>query len=410
MASKRPVTRALSSMPKAAKPRAGAAKKKPAPASAVADDGAGPLFHRIAAILDQARSHTVRTINHVMVFAYWHIGQEITNGVQEGSARAAYGQQVLVSLSARLRQRYDRGFSLANLRLFRQFYQCYADRRPIPYAPSSELVDPSIRYSSRSELPHGQTPQGFKPGLSWTHYRALMRVDDVHERQFYEIEADREGWSVETLERQIHTHLFLRLKKSRNKAGILALAAKGQHIERPDDLIKHPLILDFLGLEDRSGWHESDLESAIIQHLQHFLLELGKGFAFVKRQYRVDTETSHFYVDLVFYNYLLKCFLLIDLKLGKLTHQDVGQMDMYVRMFDALKKAPDDNPTIGLILCAERDAVVAKYSVLNESRQLFASRYRLYLPSEEVLRRELLREQRLIADAQARQSGTPRDV
>jgi predicted nuclease of restriction endonuclease-like (RecB) superfamily len=375
-----------------------------------ADDLSGHLFGRIAAILDQARTHTVRSINHVMVFAYWHIGEEITQQIQEGSVRAAYGQQVLASLSLKLQQRYGRGYSLANLRLFRQFYQCYADRRPIPYSPRSESADPAIRDAARSELTQAIDRQGFKPGLSWTHYRVLMRVDDAHERLFYEVEADREGWSVETLERQIHTHLFLRLKKSRNKAGVLALAADGQQIERPDDLIKHPLILDFLGLDDRSGWHEDDLESAITQHLQHFLLELGKGFAFVKRQYRVDTEHSHFYVDLVFYNYLLKCFLLIDLKLGKLTHQDVGQMDMYVRMFDALKKAPDDNPTIGLILCAQRDAVVAKYSVLNESRQLFASRYMLYLPSEEELRRELRREQRLIAETQIEPSGTPRDV
>ena len=375
-----------------------------------ADDLSGHLFGRIATILDEARTHTVRTVNHVMVFAYWHIGQEITQQVQEGSARAAYGQQVMMELSAKLRQRYGRGFSVTNLFLFRQFYQRFHDRLPIRYMDSSELVDPAIFYTGSGELTQNIDGKGFLSSLTWSHYRALMRVDDVHERQFYEVEAEREGWNVETLERQIHTHLFLRLKKSRNKAGVLALATKGQHIERPEDLIKQPLILDFLGLEDRSGWHESALESAIIQHLQHFLLELGKGFAFVKRQYRVDTEHSHFYVDLVFYNYLLKCFLLIDLKLGKLTHQDVGQMDMYVRMFDALKKSPDDNPTIGLILCAERDAVVAKYSMLNESRQLFASRYMLYLPSEEDLRRELLREQRLIAETQIEPSGTPRDV
>lgn len=392
------------------RPKLVATKKTTGQPQSSPDDLSGQLFGRIATILDQARSHTARTVNHVMVFAYWHIGQEITQQIQEGSARAAYGQQVMTALSAKLRQRYGRGFSLANLRLFRQFYQCYADRRPIRYSPSRELAGPEIRYLPSSELTQGTVPQGFHPGLTWTHYRALMRVDDVHERQFYEVEADRAGWNVETLERQIHTNLFLRLQKSRNKAGVLALAAKGQHIERPEDLIKHPLVLDFLGLEDRSGWHESDLESAIIQHLQHFLLELGKGFAFVKRQYRVDSENSQFFVDLVFYNYLLKCFLLIDLKMGKLTHQDVGQMDMYVRMFDAVKKSDDDNPTIGLILCAERDAVVAKYSVLNESRQLFASRYMLYLPSEEDLRRELERERRLIDTQKADQAKGPNHV
>jgi len=374
-----------------------AAATRPAPASALTDDGASLLFNRIAAILDQARSHTARTIDHAMVFTYWHIGQEITHQVQEGSARAAYGRQVLESLSSKLRQRYGRGFSVANLWLFRQFYQAYPNRRPILYMPRRELASPSIRDTTCSEL----APVGFLSGLGWSHYRLLMRVSDASERQFYEIEADREHWTVSVLERQIHTQLFARLRKSRNKAGMLALATKGQDVVRPEDLMKHPYVLDFLGLEGRSDWHENDLETAIIQHVQQFLLELGKGFAFVKRQYRVDTESSQFFVDLVFYNYLLKCFMLIDLKIGALTHQDVGQMDMYVRLFDDLKRAKDDNPTIGLILCAERDAVVARYSVLHDSQQLFASRYMLYLPSVEEIQRELEQEQHLIAAHQA---------
>jgi predicted nuclease of restriction endonuclease-like (RecB) superfamily len=209
--------------------------------------------------------------------------------------------------------------------------------------------------------------KGFSPNLSWSHYRSLSMVEHRAERSFYEIEAERCHWSQPALERQIHSNLFARLLKSRDKAGMLKLASAGQTVERPMDVIKHPYVLDFLDLPDAPRLHESALEAAIIEKLQPFLLELGKGFAFVARQHRVSTESQHFYVDLVFYNYLLKCFLLIDLKMGRLTHQDVGQMDMYVRMFDDLRRGDGDNPTVGLILCAERDEVVARYSVLNES-------------------------------------------
>lgn len=194
------------------------------------------------------------------------------------------------------------------------------------------------------------------------------------------------------MERQIYSHLYLRLLKSRDKAGVMALATQGQMLEQPADAIKHPYVLDFLALPEAQQWHEVDLERAIIDQLQPFLMELGKGFAFVARQQRIATEHHHFYIDLVFYNYLLKCFVLVDLKLGKLTHQDVGQMDMYVRMYDDLKRNEGDNPTVGLILCAERDEVVARYSVLNEGKQLFASRYMTVLPSEEELRAELTRD------------------
>jgi predicted nuclease of restriction endonuclease-like (RecB) superfamily len=243
--------------------------------------------------------------------------------------------------------------------------------------------------------------QGFSPRLSWTHYRTLLRIEQRAERLFYEVEAERNGWSQPELERQIHSHLYLRLLKSRDKEGVLALASQGQLVEQPVDVIKHPYVLDFLGLPEARQWHEADLESALIDQLQPFLLELGKGFAFVARQQRIATEYQHFYIDLVFYNYLLKCFVLVDLKLGKLTHQDVGQMDMYVRMYDDLKRSESDNPTVGLILCAERDEVVARYSVLNEATHLFASKYVTVLPSEEELRAEIEREtHRLAAIAQ----------
>jgi predicted nuclease of restriction endonuclease-like (RecB) superfamily len=242
--------------------------------------------------------------------------------------------------------------------------------------------------------------KGFSPNLSWSHYRTLSQVESRAERQFYEIEAEKANWSVRDLERQIHSLLFARLLKSRDKAGVLALAAQGQTVNQPIDVIKQPYVLDFLDLPDRAQLRESDLETAIIENLQPFLLELGKGFAFVGRQYRVTTEFQHFFIDLVFYNYLLKCFVLIDLKIGRLEHQNVGQMDMYLRMFDELKRGEGDNPSVGLILCAEKDEVVARYSILHESQQMFASKYMLYLPTEEELRNELTRERTKIESGQ----------
>ena len=250
--------------------------------------------------------------------------------------------------------------------------------------------------------------RGFLPQLSWSHYRTLLSVEHKAERQFYEIEAANSGWSVPQLERQIHTFLFARLLKSRDKAGVLALAHKGQEVLQPIDAIKSPYVLDFLNLPEATTLREAELESAIIGNLQAFLLELGKGFAFVARQKRMEFDTDHFYIDLVFYHCILKCYVLIDLKLGKLTHQDVGQMDGYVRMFDDLCLSPGDNPTVGLILCADKGEAIAKYSVLKESRQLFASRYTLHLPTEEELVRELKRETQLYMEQQSGRTPRPK--
>jgi predicted nuclease of restriction endonuclease-like (RecB) superfamily len=239
-------------------------------------------------------------------------------------------------------------------------------------------------------------PRGFSSRLSWTHYRVLTKVESAAERLFYEIEADRDGWSTTVLERQIHTQLFARLRKSRDKAGVMDLVTRGLAVQRPIDVIRDPYVLDFLDLPDSARLHESDLEAAIIEKLQHFLLELGKGFAFVGRQKRLEYDEERLYVDLVFYNCILKCYLLIDLKMGKLTHQDVGQMDSYVRLFDDRYTTEGDNPTIGIILCAEKNHAVARYSVIHDSEQIFAARYVTYLPTVEELERELLREQQLI--------------
>ena len=376
---------------------------------AAADPGALLLFDRVAAILDHARATVVRTVNNQMVLAYWHIGREIVLELQGGEERAAYGQRVLQDLSRRLVERYGRGFSVTNLKYFRQFYTVYRLRVPefcqIRHIGCGESEPEPIRHSRGGVLTvmteaaeQVDAERGFSPRLGWSHYRALMRVEHRVERLFYEIEADKAGWDVALLERQIQTLLFARLLKSRDKEGVLALATKGQEVLRPIDAIKNPYVLDFLALPESSLLRETALEQAIITNLQGFLLELGKGFAFVARQKRVDFDGDFFYIDLVFYHCILKCYVLIDLKLGKLTHQDVGQMDSYVRIYDEQGRTEGDNPTIGLILCSEKSETIARYSVLQDSRQLFASKYRLHLPTEEELRRELERERRLIEE------------
>jgi predicted nuclease of restriction endonuclease-like (RecB) superfamily len=375
------------------------------------------LFERVVTILERARTKVVHAVNSEMVLAYWLIGREIVQEIQAGDERAAYGKKLLSELSERLLKRYGKGFSVTNLRYFRLFYQTYAGRLPeIRHKTSGELLQ---SYGNRQihhkacdvlddislAVENSETIQGFSPILSWSHYRTLTKVENKNERLFYEIEAEKEGWSVPVLERQIHSFLFARLLKSRDKNGVLELATEGQLVKNPADTMKDPYILDFLGLPDLRQLHETKLESAIIENLQSFLLELGKGFAFVARQKRLQYEDEFFYVDLVFYNCILKCYLLIDLKIGKLAHLDVGQMDSYVRMFDDLFIAKDDNPTIGLILCSEKNEAIARYSVLNDSKQLFASKYMLYLPTEEELQRELERERRLIEEKHAINDG-----
>jgi len=366
------------------------------------------LFDRVVTILEQARTNVIRTVNSEMVLAYWHIGREIVQELQKGKNRAEYGKQIIKELSVKLNKKYCKGFSPTNLWYFRQFYVVYSNREPkIRHKPCGELISMEKLHKPCGVLDDlslavekSEALQGFSPLLSWSHYRTLSKVEHKNERLFYEIEAEKEGWSVPVLERQIHSFLFARILKSRDKNGVLKLATEGQAVKNPADIIKEPYILDFLGLPDSKQIHESKLESAIIDNIQSFLLELGKGFAFVARQKRLQYEDEFFYVDLVFYNCILKCYLLIDLKIGKLAHQDVGQIDSYVRMFDDLFITKDDNPTIGLILCSEKNESIARYSVLNNSKQLFASKYMLYLPTEEELERELERERRSIEERQ----------
>ncbi|MCK0536686.1 PDDEXK nuclease domain-containing protein [Alcanivorax quisquiliarum] len=340
------------------------------------------LYQSIAEVIAQARQQVRQAVNQHMVQAYWHIGRLIVEQEQQGQERAEYGKQQLKQLSERLQAEFGKGFDVGNLRNMRQFYLTFPKH-----------------YTLRSVL-------------SWSHYRTLMRIENPAARQWYVDEAADENWSVRALERQIGTLYYERLLASKDKS-IVEQEAQDKTEPLQDDpkhYLRDPYILDFLNLQDKT-WQESDLEQGIISNLQQFLLELGKGFAFVERQQRIRTDDGDYYIDLVFYNFHLKCFLLIDLKMHKLTHQDVGQMDMYVRMYEEHKRRPDDNPTIGLILCSERNNTVAKYSVLSESKQLFASKYLTALPSEEELARELERERERVLrlkEAAARyQSDTP---
>ncbi|WP_407534454.1 PDDEXK nuclease domain-containing protein [Elizabethkingia miricola] len=315
-------------------------------------------------ILAQARMKAYQSVNSVMVEAYWLIGKRIVEEEQNGKERAEYGEALLKNLSVALTKEFGKGFSSSNLRNFRQFYLTYSD--------------PEICYTLCSKL-------------TWSHNRLIMRIDSNAARNYYLKEASEQNWSVRVLERHINTFYYERLLSTQNKEKTVQ-DNTGQNNDLARDFIKDPYVFEFLNIPEPISASENDIEAALIGNLQQFLLELGKGFSFIGRQFRISTETSHFYIDIVFYNYILKCFVLFDLKIAKLTHQDAGQMDMYIRMFDDLKKQPEDNPTIGIILCTEKDETVVKYSILNEHKQLFATKYLPYLPTEEELTAEIKRE------------------
>lgn len=364
------------------------------------------LFSRVVAILEQARGNVVRAVNSNMVNAYWLIGREIVQALQGGQERAEYGKGIIEALSTRLTNAYGKGFSAQTLWNFRLFYQTFADRSAI-LSPSGRELAPELAAPEKLSPAGRELAPLFSPQLSWSHYRALMRVQDDHARQFYEQEAIDCGWNKTQLERQIQSAYYQRILANRGTQGLAEPTRErlAGEVKSPQSLIKSPYVLEFLGLPDTPNLHESTLEQAIVDNLQAFLLELGKGFSFVARQKHLRFDDEDFYIDLVFYNYMLKCFLLIDLKIGKLNHRDVGQMDGYVRLFEDRFKVPGDNPTIGLILCADKGEAVAKYSVLNESQQIFASQYLQYLPSEEQLRIELQREHTLVEAAIAEREG-----
>lgn len=321
------------------------------------------FYSEIKHILEQARNSARSAVNSAMVEAYWLIGRRIVEEEQQGEQKAKYGKRLIEDLSAALTSDFGKGFSYANLYNCRQFYLKF---------PEQEIL-----YTLCREL-------------SWSHLRLIMRIDSARAIEYYCHEAREQNWTVRQLERNIKSHSFQRLLSTQ------ADKTENNNIPQHLDFIKDPYVLEFLQLPEAAQLKESRLEQSIIDELQKFLLEMGKGFSFVARQMRISTETSHFYIDLVFYNYLLKCFVIIDLKTGKLSHQDIGQMDMYVRMFDDLKRGENDNSTIGIILCDSKDKTIVKYSVLKENQQLFASKYQRILPTEEELIAEIEREKRLI--------------
>lgn len=323
------------------------------------------LYDSIKNVLAQARQTACRAVNFTMVTAYWEIGRLITED-ELHNQRADYGKFVLKNLAERLSKEFGKGFDESNLRYMRLFYKAFP-------------ICDTLRHE-----------------LSWSHYRRLLSVENIAARTWYMNEAADAVWSTRQLDRQISTLYYERLLSSRVKESVIEEAEQKLSEISPLEFIKDPYVLEFLNLDDYSSLHETDIEKAMIGNLQSFLMELGRGFCFVARQKRMRYDDEDFYIDLVFYNSIIKCYILIDLKLGKLSHADVGQMDSYIRMFDDLMKQPDDNPTIGLILCSEKNAAIAKYSVLNDAKQMFASKYTLTLPTVEELQAELERQRKLL--------------
>jgi len=335
------------------------------------------LYQGVRNTLIKARSKAYSAVNSAMIEAYWDIGQQIDEAVGQ---RAEYGKGMLKSLAEQLTTEFGKGFNESSLRRMRQFFKMFPNRATLWHE------------------------------LSWSHYRLLMKLKDKSRREFYGRECAESAWSVRQLERQINSFFYERLLATQ-KSGIASVKNEIQSTEpksSPDYVLKDPYILEFLDLKENRDYHESDLEQALIGKLQDFLLELGKGFSFVARQKRITIEGDHYYVDLVFYNYILKCFVVIDLKAGKLTYQDVGQIDFYVRYFEDKVKLPEDNPTIGIVLCTDKNDTMAKYSVLSDNENLFASKYMLYLPTEEELTHELKREREIIERKKELDEGADR--
>ena len=388
------------------------------------------LYDRVRRILESARSTVARSVNSTQVVANWLVGQEIVEEEQKGKARAAYGEQLLEGLARRLAADFGNGYSVHNLKFMRRFYQrypCLVDRKvdavrhisgtTKDLSTTKILPTASIGYALRiqSDDPRGEktggivastfhaargeswVPGRFHPNLSWTHYRTLLRVDKPEARAFYEIEAIKNNWFARELERQICSLLYERLALSRDKKGLMRLATKGQELQKPTDIFKDPVVMEFVGLPASPKLVETDLETALISNLQSFLLELGKGFAFVARQERLTLDGDHFYIDLVFYHTILKCYVIVDLKTGKLTHQDLGQLQLYVNYYDRERRTKGDNPTLGLILCSDKNDAVVRYTLDEGQRKIFASRYKLYVPTEAELRAEIRREVKALA-------------
>lgn len=338
-----------------------------------------PLFESIKTILCETQAHVVRSINSAMILAYFQIGKMIVEDEQQGSQRAGYAKETISQLSKALTKQFGKGYSFSNLEYMRSFYLVYQNRIP-------QSVIGEFKKSLKSPSAFDSAPP-FQ--LSWTHYIQLLKVKNNDERSFYEIEASANNWSVRELQRQYNASLFERLSLSKDKESVHQLAKKGQILDQPVDALKSHYVLEFLGLKEDAKYSENDLETAIIDKLEHFMSELGKGFLFEGRQRRFTFEGDSFFVDLVFYNRLLKCFVLFDLKIGKLTHQDIGQMQMYVNYYDRKIKTAQENPTIGIILCKEENRTIVEFTLPEDNKQIFAKEYKAVLPSKEELHKQL---------------------
>lgn len=324
------------------------------------------LYSNVQAIIEKSKNTVSRAVNFTMVKAYWEIGRLIFEEEQNGKNRADYGTHLISSLSKKLSGEYGKGFSTTNLKQMRQFF--------VQFPKSQTLSDQ----------------------LSWSHYLILLKIEEKKSRQFYQKECINSQWSVRELERQVSSLLFERLAMSKNKKGLLALSKKGHELQTPSDLVKNPYVLEFLGLKQEAKMFEKKLESALIEHLQEFLLELGKGFSFVGRQQRLKIGDEHFYVDLVFYNRITRSFVLIDLKIGKLTHQDIGQMQMYVNYYKRTQKIEGENDPIGILLCSDKDDTVVEFTLPDGKQEIFASKYKLTLPTKKELKAEIQKERKLL--------------
>ena len=347
------------------------------------------LFQQVVELLQNARHQVLRTINSTMVCTYFEIGRMIVEEEQSGKDRAEYGKQILKGLSDELKKEFGKGFSIDNLENMRKFYLAYSISESltrilqITNSPSLMTNSESVKLEESQTTKTQSLISFFK--LTWTHYVFLMRIEDEKERRFYEIESEKYNWSVRELKRQYDSALYTRLVLSRDKEGVLKLSEQGQIIEKPKDIIKDPYILEFLGLPELHQYSESELEEEIINKLENFLLELGHGFTFVARQKRITFDDKHFRIDLVFYNRILKSFVLIDLKIGELKHQDLGQMQMYVNYYDRQMRLEDENKTIGIVLCQNKSNLVVEYTLPENNEQIFASKYKTVLPSKEDL-------------------------
>ena len=347
------------------------------------------LFQQVVELLQNARHQVLRTVNSTMICTYFEIGRMIVEEEQSGKDRAEYGKQILKGLSEELKKEFGKGFSTDNLENMRKFYLAYSISESltrilqITNSPSLMTNSESVKLEEIQTTKTQSLISFFK--LTWTHYVFLMRIEDEKERRFYEIESEKYNWSVRELKRQYDSALYTRLVLSRDKEGVLKLSEQGQIIEKPKDIIKDPYILEFLGLPELHQYSESELEEEIINKLENFLLELGHGFTFVARQKRITFDDKHFRIDLVFYNRILKSFVLIDLKIGELKHQDLGQMQMYVNYYDREKRLEDENKTIGIVLCQNKSNLVVEYTLPENNEQIFASKYKTVLPSKEDL-------------------------